>query len=158
MCRLERLLGIDRHRLRALASQAETLYSPFSRSKKPKPFERKRRPRKLRVIDNPSEELKAVQTVINDRLLRPIALPPNICGGVKGKSVLDNVRWHAGNPVLVKVDIARFFPSITKGCFTECGEECWAALPDIGNTKQVDDFRATPSARCADQYTPGEAP
>jgi RNA-directed DNA polymerase len=113
LSRLERLLGLDRRYIRALAAVAGRYYSPFSKPGKPKPFERISKPRKLRVIDNPSEELKAVQSLITERLLKQIELPDHVCGGVKGKSVLDNVAFHSGARVLIKVDIARFFPSIT---------------------------------------------
>src|SRR5580693_3414856 len=68
--RLERLLGIDRHYLRALASHAGSCYSPFERGSEARPFQRKPRSSKLRVIDNPSEELKVIQRLVNERLLR----------------------------------------------------------------------------------------
>jgi hypothetical protein len=83
--RLERLLGVNRHYLRALASRAGSCYSPFERGVKPKPFQRKPRSSKLRVIDNPSEELKVIQRLVNERLLRPLKLPEFICGGVRAK-------------------------------------------------------------------------
>lgn len=111
--RLERLLGLDRHYLRDLASRAGSCYSPFQKISKARPFQKKLKPPKRRVIDNPSEELKAVQSRINGRLLRPLELPAYICGGIKGKSVLDNVRLHHGATVLIRIDIAHFFPSIT---------------------------------------------
>jgi RNA-directed DNA polymerase len=111
--RLERLLGLDRHYLRALASHAGSCYSPFERGAKARPFQRKPRSSKLRVIDNPSEELKVIQRLVNERLLRPLNLPEYICGGVKGKSVLDNVALHKNGKVLIKIDIKRFFPSIS---------------------------------------------
>jgi RNA-directed DNA polymerase len=65
------------------------------------------------VIDNPSEERRAVQSLITERLLKQVELPDHMCGGVKGKSVLDNVGLHSDARVLIKMDIARFFPSIT---------------------------------------------
>jgi len=111
--RLERLLGVDRHDLRALARRAGAYYSPFDKRSKARPFQKKPNPSKTRVIDNPLDDLKAIQTLINDRLLRPLDLPSYICGGIKGKSVLDNVSLHREGKVLIKVDIKRFFPSIS---------------------------------------------
>jgi hypothetical protein len=113
MSRMERLLGLDRRYLRACAARAGAHYSPFSKENKPRPFQKELKPAKLRVIDNPSEELKAVQSLINDRLLKTVQLPTYICGGVKGKSVLDNVRMHQNARVLMIIDIKGFFPSIT---------------------------------------------
>jgi len=113
LSRLERILGLDRGYIRALAAVAGRYYSPFTKPNKSRPFERIAKPRKLRVIDNPSEELKAVQSLITERLLKQVELPEHVCGGVKGKSVLDNVALHSGARVLIKIDIARFFPSIT---------------------------------------------
>jgi hypothetical protein len=111
--RLERLLGVDREYIYALASLAGRRYSPFPKPNRPRPFERNAKPPKLRIIDNPTEELKAVQSRIADRLLKPLVLPGHILGGIKGKSVLDNVALHHGSKVLVKIDVARFFPSIS---------------------------------------------
>ena len=54
-----------------------------------------------------------MQSLITERLLKPLELPYHICGGIAGKSVLDNVALHQGSKVLLKIDIARFFPSIS---------------------------------------------
>jgi hypothetical protein len=113
MRRLEFLLGFDRSYLIDLASHAGAHYLPFRKVDRPRPFPRKLTTAKLRVIDNPQEELKTVQARINDRLLRPLRLPPNVLGGVTGKSVLDNAALHRYSRTLVKADVARFFPSIT---------------------------------------------
>jgi len=113
LSRLEWLLGIDREYIRALAGSAGRYYSPFTKPNKSRPFERITKPPKLRVIDNPSEELKVVQSLITERLLKQVQLPDHVCGGVKGKSILDNVALHSNSSVLIKIDIARFFPSIT---------------------------------------------
>ena len=80
---------------------------------RPRPFQKQAINPKLRVIDNPSEEIKVVQSLITERLLKPLDLPYHICGGIRGKSVLDNVALHQNSKVLLKIDIARFFPSIS---------------------------------------------
>jgi Reverse transcriptase (RNA-dependent DNA polymerase) len=111
--RLERLLGLSRNCIRAAAASAGRHYSPFEKLSKPKPFQRNPAPPKRRRIDNPSTELKKVQSLIAQRLLRRVSLPPHICGGIKGKNVLDNAVFHRNLRVLLKIDIKRFFPSIT---------------------------------------------
>lgn len=113
MRRLERLLGLSRSYIHAAAASAGGNYSPFEKSSKPKPFQRNPAPPKRRRIDNPSTELKKVQSLIARRLLQSLCLPSHICGGVKGKKVLDNVALHRNSRVLLKMDIKRFFPSIT---------------------------------------------
>ena len=113
MRRLERLLGLSRRYIRAAAASASGNYSPFEKISKPRPFQRKPVPPKRRRIDNPSTELKKVQSLIARRLLQPLSLPSHICGGIKGKKVLDNATLHRNSRVLLKTDIKRFFPSIT---------------------------------------------
>jgi len=113
MRRLERLLGLSRGYIRAAAALADGSYSPFEKISRPRPFQRNPAPPKRRRIDNPSTELKKVQSLIARRLLMPISLPSHICGGIKGKRVLDNVTLHRNSRVLLKIDIKRFFPSIT---------------------------------------------
>jgi RNA-directed DNA polymerase len=111
--RLEALLGIDRTILRSLASSAGALYDPFPQKKRIRPFQKKAVSSKIRKIDNPLEELKVIQQQINRRLLTTLDLPSYIFGGVAGKNVLDNARLHLHAKVLIRVDIAHFFPSIT---------------------------------------------
>ena len=113
MKRLERLLGRSRDYVRAVAALAGKNYSPFEKPVKVKPFPRKSTPPKRRRIDNPSIRLKEIQSLIAQRLLQPLSLPPNICGGIKGKKVLDNAALHLNSRVLLKIDIKQFFPSIS---------------------------------------------
>src|SRR5260370_30891176 len=113
MRRLERLLGLRRNYIRSAAASAGGNYAPFEKLSKPKPFPRKPVPLKRRRIDNPSTELKKVQSLIAKRLLRPLSLPPHICGGIKGKKGLDNAVLHRNFRGLVKIDIKRFFPNLT---------------------------------------------
>ncbi len=110
---LEFKLGLKRGYLRSLAAHAGGHYSPFVKPEKYRPFQKIFNKPKQRLIDNPDEELKEVQKRIYRRLLRPEALPNYICGGVKGKSLLDSVKLHPDVGVLVTVDIANFFPSVT---------------------------------------------
>lgn len=113
MWRLETLLGKSRVELRDVASNAGRCYSPFPKKVCPRPFQKHPRPPKKRQIDNPVGDLKDIQTRIYQRILKPLVLPSHICGGVKGKTVLANVRMHFGARTLVTLDIRNFFPSIT---------------------------------------------
>src|SRR5258707_11054133 len=81
---LEYKLGLKRGYLRALAAKAGAHYDPFVKPEKQRYFPKKFKKPKIRIIDNPDDELKKVQKRIYRRLLRPKALPDYICGGVKG--------------------------------------------------------------------------
>lgn len=131
MRRLERLLGLSRNYIRAAAASVGGNYSPFEKLSKPRPFQRKPAPSKRRRIDNPSTGLKRVQSLIAERLLQPLCLPSHICGGIRGKKVLDNVALHKNSRVLVKIDIKRFFPSITNKHVYAVWSELLNCSPEI---------------------------
>jgi RNA-directed DNA polymerase len=109
---LEFRLHVSREELGSVAAIAGACYRPFKQAKKPRPFQKIIKPPKLRDIDNPTDRMKRIQRRINDRLLKPLALPSYLCGGVRGKSVIDNVNMHLGSRCLVTIDIKSFFPSI----------------------------------------------
>jgi retron-type reverse transcriptase len=115
LVRLEALLGTGRVRLRLISGEAGSSYRPFHKREKHFPFEKKpiSTRKKPRIIDNPEGELKKLQSRINKVLLKPIVFPAYLCGGIPGKTVLDNVLMHLGAPVLVVVDIKNFFRRIT---------------------------------------------
>ena len=115
MVTCETRLGANRKHLRFVAENAGSYYRPFSKRDRARPFERisSRTKKPPRPIDNPCGELKILQKRINEKLLKPLVLPRYLCGGVPGKSVLDNVFLHLGAPVLVTVDIKSFFRRIT---------------------------------------------
>jgi RNA-directed DNA polymerase len=132
---LEFSLGISRATLESVASQAEAYYSPFPKEDRPRPFQRKYPPLKERIIDNPTEPLRTIQKRIQQRLLRCIDLPSYLCGGVKERSLMDNVTIHLGAPLIVTIDIKAFFPSVHNdmvyGVWTEalgCSAEIGALL------------------------------
>lgn len=110
---LEYKLGLERGYLRALAESAGGHYNPFVKRDKVLPFQRQFKKKKKRIIDNPDEQLRDVQKRIYRRLLRPESLPDYIYGGVTNKCIQDNVNRHFGARMLVTVDIANFFPSVT---------------------------------------------
>jgi RNA-directed DNA polymerase len=111
--KLEALLGSTRDQIRYVANHAGAYYEPFPKKDRIRPFQKKLKPRKKRIIDNPTGKLKDLQKKVQRNLLRPIPLPEYLCGGVKGRTLLDNVTMHLGARVLVTMDIRSFFPSIT---------------------------------------------
>lgn len=100
---LKRLLHIEDSKL-TKQDYIASLVSPYiDKSGKP------------RLIEPPSEELKAVQKRIKN-LLNKIVVPDNVFSGVRGRSYADNARMHIGNGRrnLFKIDLTAFFPSIDR--------------------------------------------
>lgn len=104
MRKLEFALGLGRSSLREVANSIEEFYEPFDRKRRPED-------KKWRHIDNPRGPLKAIQKKIQLKILRKIVLPETVVGGVKGKSIADNARFHLGKELLVTLDIRNCFPS-----------------------------------------------
>jgi RNA-directed DNA polymerase len=122
--KLEFVLGVARSKLRAVAQMADTCYSPFPKPDRVRPFQKKFKNKKCRLIDNPLEPLRGIQRQIQRTLLSSLDLPFYLCGGVKGRTLLDNVMLHAGAPTIVTLDIKDFFPSIDNrkvGCSPRIG-------------------------------------
>lgn len=112
--RLEHLLGFPRLALRRIAESAGKYYKPFPKEDVLRPFQKKfKKIRKVREIDNPTGELKTIQRIIYERILKPIPLPANVLGGISGRTISDNALFHIGGSTLAKIDIKSFFPSIT---------------------------------------------
>jgi RNA-directed DNA polymerase len=68
----------------------------------------------VRTIEAPGEKLKALQRRILHKLLNPLALPEAATGFVRGRSVVDNARPHVGMAVVINLDLADFFTSISE--------------------------------------------
>jgi len=70
---------------------------------------------KPRLIEPPQPELKNVQKRIKV-LLGKIVVPSNVFSGVKGRSYVDNAKFHKSNCLryLFKIDLTAFFPSIRR--------------------------------------------
>lgn len=68
--------------------------------------------KKQREIQAPRNWLKFVHKRIGNLLSR-IELPDYVYSK-KGRSYVDNARFHCGNTCLIKTDITRFYPSITR--------------------------------------------
>ncbi len=110
--KLEFALGIARPKLRAVAQIADSCYLPFPKPERIRPFQKKFKNKKDRLIDNPLEPLRGIQRQIQRTLLSSLNLPFYLCGGIKGRTLLDNVMLHAGAPTIITLDIKDFFPSI----------------------------------------------
>lgn len=67
--------------------------------------------KKERKLYDTAHVLKIINRKIN-RMLQGIKLPPEIFGGVRGKSVKDNASLHLNSKYLDKLDIKNFFPSL----------------------------------------------
>ena len=99
---------------RDLGFSGQTLYSVSSR------IDRHYRPVRLpktngeyRQLFVPDDLLKAVQRRINDRLLPLEPVSPYATAYRPGGSTRRNAAPHVGRPVLLKLDIRRFFDSLT---------------------------------------------
>ena len=99
---------------RDLGFSGQTLYSVSSR------IDRHYRPVRLpkangeyRQLFVPDDLLKAVQRRINDRLLPLEPVSPYATAYRPGGSTRRNAAPHVGRPVLMKLDIRRFFDSLT---------------------------------------------
>lgn len=86
--------------------------------------------RKHRLIEKPSEQLKAIQSKIKG-LLYAIQVPDNVFPGIKGRSYSQNAQWHKGTKYVYKIDLTAFFPSITREKVYSFFKEDLKTSPDI---------------------------
>ena len=66
-----------------------------------------------REIDAPSDALKALQRRVLHRLLNPLPLHPAATGFARGRSIVTNALPHANKGVVINLDLADFFHSIS---------------------------------------------
>jgi RNA-directed DNA polymerase len=69
----------------------------------------------MRNINTPIEALKCVQKAIYREILSDVPLHPSCHGFVRGKSIITNASLHAGKEIVINLDVADFFPSISAG-------------------------------------------
>lgn len=67
-----------------------------------------------RLIASPAPALKNVQTWLHLHLTRNLWTHPSCHGFVKGKSIITNALPHVGSEIVLKLDIAEFFPSVKR--------------------------------------------
>lgn len=88
---------------------------------------------KLRVISNPSDELKLVQRRLRRRFLASLPLPQHVHGCVAGRSALTNASCHVGQPSLASVDIKDFYPSVTTEMVYDVWEQRVGLTPNLAS-------------------------
>lgn len=74
----------------------------------------RKRSGRWRLLEAPRPRLKAVQRVVLEEVLNTIPAHPAACGFVAGLSVRDFVAPHVGRPVVMRLDLHDFFPSIRR--------------------------------------------
>lgn len=67
-----------------------------------------------RIIDAPLPTLKYIQRLIHESLTRVYGPHPAVHGFSSGRSIVSNARNHIGARYLLNIDLADFFPSITR--------------------------------------------
>lgn len=115
-------LGIDADVLAQLSSQdAEQFYRRHAIPKR----SARRHGETREVYEPSSEELRQVHRTLNRRLLEYVqqqdsSYPLPCCMGfVRKRSTLDNAAKHCGQPLLLRVDIEDFFPTIGQARVSE---------------------------------------
>jgi RNA-directed DNA polymerase len=111
--RLAECAGMELDQLRRLVDMAGRYYMPFDRRKHEEDH-------KWRHIDNPTGLLQETQRLLNRRYFRKLGWPEVFWGGIRGRSALGNAAVHAGQPVVVRLDIANFYPSINNDRVFAC--------------------------------------
>jgi len=66
----------------------------------------------VRIIAQPSRELKALQRYLLETTLPAFQIHTAATGYVRGKNILTNAQAHLGNRAILKLDFKDFFPSI----------------------------------------------
>lgn len=74
-------------------------------------FRIKKRSGGERLIVAPEAATKKLQRTINKRLLARLAVHPNCTGFRRGKSIVSHAQVHAGQLVVIRLDVVDFFPS-----------------------------------------------
>lgn len=104
---IERLLRINRTKLRRIALYAGSFYTTYD--------QRDEKTGKWRHITTPKGELKKIQRKIYTAILKKqmLLLPDGIIGGVAGKSIKNNASTHLQQEMVVTMDIKDCFPKTT---------------------------------------------
>lgn len=99
------LVGVSLDRLRSILSIKKSFYTPFSIPKKNGG---------TRVISPPSADLKEIQARIKTHMRENLRFNRYAHGGVPGRSIKTNIFPHINKYMVVKIDIADFYPSISE--------------------------------------------
>jgi RNA-directed DNA polymerase len=94
------LLETSPDRLREIADTVDSQYRPYHSEKG-------------RRIDNPSVPLRRIQQRVYRKLLKAYEYSRFAVGGVPRRSLLDAVKPHEGRPLVIRIDVREFYPSIS---------------------------------------------
>lgn len=72
----------------------------------------KHKPHVLRQFRAPTDELKAIQRNLARNLFGPVPAHECAHGGVRGRSPWSNAKQHLARPLLINLDVPKFFPSV----------------------------------------------
>lgn len=86
-----------------------------------------------RVIEVPKPQLNRVHRRIN-KLLTRIEVPVYLNSGVKGRSNIKNARDHLGKQAVLKIDIQKFYPSITNQQIARTFVKSFACSKDVADS------------------------
>jgi len=100
---LSMLLGLDLLEIRKIINSPQSFYRNFSIPK---------RSGGERVISMPYPTLLYIQRWIKSKILDKAIINDCAHGFIFNKSIITNAKVHAGQSVILKMDIADFFPSI----------------------------------------------
>ncbi len=67
-----------------------------------------------RLIEAPKDRLKRIQRVLLLDVLGPVPVHHAAMGFVRGKSVIDAASAHVGREVVIRIDLADFFTTVTR--------------------------------------------
>lgn len=102
-----------------------------------------------RVIEVPKQQLARVHNRINSLLTR-LETPDYLYSGVKGRSNIHNARKHIGCNTVLKIDIKKFYPSVTTEQIARCFVKQFKCTLDVAETLAqlcvVDDHLPTGSS------------
>src|SRR5690554_2100371 len=77
-------------------------------------FNMKKKSGGTRIISVPKENLDKIQQVIYEQILSKVKIHSSAFGFVKGKSILDNAKFHMDSEKVLSIDLKNFYPSIKK--------------------------------------------
>lgn len=97
-------LGTSSEELRAIASDVQAHYRSWTL------FDPKKM--KSRMLTIPTPKLRELQSRIRKNILAKFELPAEVHGGVRGRSPKTNAAQHLGQPCVVNIDVAKFYPHI----------------------------------------------
>ncbi len=127
-------IGVESNYIRALAVESK-LEHPMDifnekkiktyRDRRYKYFKLKKRSGGFRIISAPHKDLKYIQKWINFNILSKHKLSSSSKGFVPGISIRDNAKVHEGASTILKVDLLKFFDTISEkrvfGVFVSIG-------------------------------------